>query len=113
MEYFRVNETESLFVSDAYKNLESYDIEETLCTCGDDPRRIEIWCDSSKVKVCSNSLYHISPLQDDKCPRIGMDNTPYSINGTSIGLYASSIASIGGETVNSHDGIYPKVISMS
>ena len=96
-----------------YGNLEPYGVEEKLCTCGGDTKKNDIQCDSSKVKVCNNPRYHISPLQSEECRAMRTDDKPYSMHDTINYLPSNSKTSLSRATHNHHFGIYPKVISVA
>ena len=55
-----------------YANLQPYDSEENLCTCGDNnlnttSEHYMIQCAASKVKHCNTANYHLSSLQIQQC----------------------------------------------
>ena len=90
-----------------YRTLKPYDIKENLCTCGDDPQKLDRQCDSNKVKVCDDPHYQISPLQTEECPANEKGTAPYSLHYAISDLHSSRKPSVSRSTV----GIYPKVIS--
>ena len=66
-------------------NLKAYDLEENLCTCGDDANNTKnlkdmLQCYSSKH--CNSGNYHVSPLQTEQCSSLGKGNAPNGVSGS-------------------------------
>ena len=91
----RVDDSESLFVQRNYANLQAYDMEENLCTCGDGATNTTakhdlVQCTSSKVKHCKSTTNHMSPLQTEQCSSHGTVTGPGSFQIAVSDLHAST-----------------------
>ena len=78
-----------------YINLQAYDIEEHLCTCGDDANSTKelkdiLQCSSSKVKRCNSANYHVSPLQIEQCSSFGTATVPDSFSTVISDLHSNT-----------------------
>lgn len=94
-------------------NLEPYNINENLCTCGEDANSTETitnitQCSSTKVKKCNNTKFRLSPLQIEQCTS-PEDETVGDDKSGSGDLHSVKETSFIPAAKHGHDGVSIKV----